>query len=73
MAEESLETLFGCCVLEVLTPDTSISFPEDVTTDDWLASTKQPHSERKQAFFGEVHRIFIVYTPPKLTSIQTSS
>lgn len=68
MAEESFETLFGSCVLEVLTPDTSISFPEDVVADDWLASVKQPHAERKQAFFGEVHRILSVCTPRKLTA-----
>ena len=60
MAEESLETLFESCVLEVLTPDTSILFPENVVADDWLASVKQPHAERKQAFFGEVHRILIL-------------
>lgn len=62
MAEESFEALFGSCVLEVITPDTSISFPGDVVADDWLSSVKQPHAERKQAFFGEVHCMFIV--PP---------
>lgn len=63
---ESLETLFGSCVLEVFTPDTSISFPEDVVVDDWLTSVKEPHAERKQAFFGEVHCIHHC-TPPELT------
>ena len=57
---ESLETLFGSCVLEVFTPDTSISFPEDVVVDDWLTNVKEPRAERKQAFFGEVHCVFIV-------------
>lgn len=60
MAEESFETLFGSCVLDVLTPDTSVSFPEDVIVDDWLTSIKKPHAERKQAFFGEVHCILII-------------
>ena len=57
---ESFETLFESCVLEVFTPDTSVSFPEDVVVHDWLTSVKQPHAERKQAFFGEVHCILIV-------------
>ncbi|KAG8214084.1 hypothetical protein J3R82DRAFT_10842 [Butyriboletus roseoflavus] len=60
MTEESFETLFGSCVLDVLTPDTSISFPEDVIADDWLTSIKQPHAERKQAFFDEQLNLFLV-------------
>ena len=59
-SEESFETIFASCVLEVFTPDTSISFPEDVVVDDWLASVNQPHAERKQAFFGEVHCMFTI-------------
>ncbi|KAF9241868.1 TRAPP trafficking subunit Trs65-domain-containing protein [Melanogaster broomeanus] len=54
MAEGRFETLFGSCVLELVTPDTSISFPEDVLTDEWLTSIKEPRVERKQAFFGEI-------------------
>ncbi|KAF8557661.1 hypothetical protein OG21DRAFT_1457215 [Imleria badia] len=57
---ESFETIFGSCVLEVFTPDTSISFPEDVVVDDWLTSIKQPHAERKQAFFDEQLNLLLV-------------
>ncbi|KAI9571173.1 TRAPP trafficking subunit Trs65-domain-containing protein [Boletus coccyginus] len=59
---ESLESLFGSCVLEVFTPDTSISFPEDVVVDDWLTSVKEPHAERKQVFFDEkLNLLFVMY------------
>ncbi|KIJ68093.1 hypothetical protein HYDPIDRAFT_25538 [Hydnomerulius pinastri MD-312] len=53
MAEATFETLFGSCVLEVITPDTSVTFPEDVLADEWLTSLKESRVERKQAFFDE--------------------
>ncbi|KIK99384.1 hypothetical protein PAXRUDRAFT_532659 [Paxillus rubicundulus Ve08.2h10] len=53
MVEASFETLFGSCVLELITPDASISFPEDVLVDEWLTSIQEPRAERKQAFFDE--------------------
>ncbi|KAG9316779.1 TRAPP trafficking subunit Trs65-domain-containing protein [Chiua virens] len=60
MADETFETLFGSCVLELLTPDTSVSFPEGVPADDWLSSVKQTHAERKQAFFDEQLNLLLV-------------
>ncbi|KAG6375520.1 TRAPP trafficking subunit Trs65-domain-containing protein [Boletus reticuloceps] len=58
---ESLDTIFGSCALEVYTPDTSISFPEHaVDIDEWFASVKQPHAERKQAFFDEQLNLLLV-------------
>ncbi|KAF9227179.1 hypothetical protein BS17DRAFT_775073 [Gyrodon lividus] len=53
MAEATFETLFESCVLELITPDASISFPENVLADEWLASIQEPRAERKQAFFDE--------------------
>ncbi|KAH7888903.1 TRAPP trafficking subunit Trs65-domain-containing protein [Phlebopus sp. FC_14] len=59
MAEASFETLFGSCVLEVIAPDTSVSFPEDVSADEWLASPKESKMGREQAFFDEQLRLFL--------------
>ncbi|KAF8840724.1 hypothetical protein BDN67DRAFT_951143 [Paxillus ammoniavirescens] len=53
MVEATFETLFGSCVLELITPDASVSFPENVLADEWLTSVQEPRAERKQAFFDE--------------------
>ncbi|KAL4073822.1 TRAPP trafficking subunit Trs65-domain-containing protein, partial [Scleroderma citrinum] len=56
----SFETLFGSCLLEVTAPDTSIGFPENVLADDWLASLKEPQVDRRQAFFDERLRLYLI-------------
>ncbi|KAH7928893.1 hypothetical protein BV22DRAFT_162664 [Leucogyrophana mollusca] len=59
MAESTFEQLFGSCVLELVVPDTSIEFPEQENTDDWLNRLKASYVERKQAFFDEQLRLLL--------------
>ena len=48
----SFEQLFGTSTLNVVVPDTSVEYPPQSTSDDWLTRLQSSSVERKQAFFG---------------------
>lgn len=56
----TLETLFGTATLDLVVPDTSIEYPPNSTTDDWLSRIKSGKTERKQAFFDEQLHCFLL-------------
>ncbi|KAF5313342.1 hypothetical protein D9611_008665 [Ephemerocybe angulata] len=49
----SLEQLFSSSELNLIVPDTSLEFPPETSTDEWLGRVKIGKIERKQAFFDE--------------------
>jgi hypothetical protein len=53
----SFEQLFGSSELNVVVADTSIEYPPQSTSDDWLLRLQSSSVERKQAFFGGSFRV----------------
>ncbi|KAF8152924.1 TRAPP trafficking subunit Trs65-domain-containing protein [Crassisporium funariophilum] len=49
----SLDQLFSATVLDVLVPNSSLDFPENISADEWLAKAQTFGVERRQAFFDE--------------------
>ncbi|KAJ7592385.1 TRAPP trafficking subunit Trs65-domain-containing protein [Mycena floridula] len=59
-----LEQLFNSANLNVVVPDTSLEYPPETTTDDWLSRLNSGSLERKQAFFDEQLQSFLVVEIP---------
>ena len=56
----SFEELFNSSVLQVFAPGSALEFPESIFNDgdktkDWLSRLYAESTDRKVAFFGEVH------------------
>ncbi|CAA7263288.1 unnamed protein product [Cyclocybe aegerita] len=58
----SLDQIFSTTVLDALVPDTSLDFPPQIPTDEWLAKIKSNATDRRQAFFDEqLHSILLLH------------
>ncbi|KAG6877931.1 hypothetical protein C0993_001977 [Termitomyces sp. T159_Od127] len=55
----SFEQLFASSALAVVVPDTSVEFPPQGSTDEWLERLHSKSAERKQAFFDEHLQSFL--------------
>ncbi|KAH9474413.1 hypothetical protein JR316_0012871 [Psilocybe cubensis] len=63
----SLDQVFSTSILNLLIPDTSLQFPPESSTDEWLANAQANAVERQQAFFDEqLHSLLVlrIKNPP---------
>ncbi|KAF8635606.1 hypothetical protein AX15_000246 [Amanita polypyramis BW_CC] len=56
----SFDQTFTSATLDVAVPDTSLDIPSQETIDDWLARVRTGSVDRKQAFFDEQLRAFLI-------------
>ena len=49
----SFENLFASSSLKVVVPDTSVPYPPQTESEEWLEVLDRDSVDRKQAFFGE--------------------
>ena len=68
-----LDQLFATCVLTILVPESSLEFPTRNSTDSWLNIVNLESTERRQAFFGEQIRFYLVPVQLRIIDEQLQS
>jgi len=68
-----VDQLFATSILTIFVPESSSEFPPRKSTDEWLNVVKVESTERRQAFFGEQVRFYVVCVQLKITDEQLQS
>src|SRR6266702_1820921 len=68
-----LDRLFATCILTISVPESSFEFPPRKSTDTWLNVVNLESTDRRQAYFGEQVRFYLVCVQLRIIDEQLQS